>query len=142
MQRPVGMRERGHGAILNVSSVAGFTAMGSYAATKSWVRVFSEALATELAGTGVTVTALCPGFVHTEFHERAELDTGGIPERWWLQAHRVAQDALDDVSAGKAISIPSWHYKTLAASLRVLPGPLLRRLSGSLVRRPPATGRG
>ncbi|MBA2694755.1 MAG: SDR family NAD(P)-dependent oxidoreductase [Ornithinimicrobium sp.] len=129
------MRARGHGAILNVSSVASFTAMGTYAATKSWVTVFSEGLATELAGTGVTVTAVCPGFVRTEFHDRAEMDMSKLPDGWWLQAHRVAQDALDDVSAGRVISVPSLHYKALAGTARLLPRPLVRRLTGSLAAR-------
>lgn len=127
-----GMRERGHGAVLNVSSVAGFTAMGAYAALKSWVTVFSEGLSTELAGTGVTVTALCPGFVHTEFHQRAEMDMSRLPGNWWLDAHRVARDALRDVSAGRVVSIPSMRYRVLATSVRLLPRPLVRRVSGSL----------
>ena len=67
------MVERGRGAILNVSSIAALTASGTYSADKAWVRVFTEALAVELKGTGVTATALCPGLVHTEFHERAGL---------------------------------------------------------------------
>lgn len=126
------MRTRGHGAILNVSSVASFTAMGTYAAIKSWVTVFSEALSSELAGTGVTVTAVCPGFVRTEFHDRAQMDMSTLPDGWWLQAHRVAQEALEAVSAGKVISIPSARYKALLGLVRLLPRPLVRATSGSL----------
>ncbi len=123
------MRERGHGAILNVSSVASFAVMGTYSAIKAWTTMFSEVLAVELEGTGVTVTALCPGFIHTEFHERAQMDMPDMPERMWLDAHRVAQDALEDVSAGKIVSVPSAEYKALSTVMRSLPRPLMRRMS-------------
>ena len=79
------MRQRGSGKILNVSSSAGFLTMGSYSAIKAWVTVYSEGLANELRGTGVTVTALCPGWVRTEFHQRADINTRAIPEVLWLR---------------------------------------------------------
>lgn len=136
------MRERGHGAVLNVSSVAGFAVMGTYSAVKSWVTVFSEAVATELDGTGVTVTALCPGFVHTEFHQRAEMNMSRVPDAMWLHAHAVAQDALDDVAAGRVVSVPSAQYKVLTAALHLMPRAVVRRASGSVARRRRRTPRG
>lgn len=123
------MRARGHGAILNVSSVASFAVMGTYSAIKAWTTTFSEVLAVELSGTGVTVTALCPGLIHTEFHDRAHMHMPDLPQRLWLDAHRVAQDALDDVAAGKVISVPSAEYKAMSSALRVVPRPLLRKMS-------------
>jgi short-subunit dehydrogenase len=123
------MRLRGHGAILNVSSVASFVVMGTYSAIKAWTTVFSEALSVELTGTGVTVTALCPGFVRTEFHDRARMSMGELPERLWLNAHRVAQDALADVAAARVVSVPSVQYSLLAAAVRLIPRSLVRRLS-------------
>jgi len=123
------MQERGHGAILNVSSVASFSTMGTYAAIKAWTTTFSEAIATELQDTGVTVTALCPGFIRTEFHARANMDMPELPDRMWLDAHRVAQDALDDVSSGKVMSIPSSEYKALTAMMRLTPRPWMRGAS-------------
>ncbi len=134
------MRERGSGSIVNVSSVASFVAMGSYSAAKAWVTVFSEGLANELAGTGVRVLALCPGFTHTEFHARASMDMSRLPEPLWLDADDVVRTALADLDRGRVVSVPGAAYKVLVGALSVLPRPLVRRSSGGLAsrRRPPA----
>ncbi len=126
------MRERGRGAVINVSSVAGFLAMGSYSAAKAWVTAFSEGLAAELAGTGVTVTALCPGLTHTEFHERARLKMSGLPEPLWLDADHLVRSCLHDVARGRVVSVPGAAYKVVVGAVRVLPRGLVRRVSGSL----------
>ena len=120
------MRERGHGAIVNVSSVASFIANGTYSAEKAYVTVFSEALASELSGTGVTVTALCPGFTHTEFHDRARMQVSALPDWLWLDADDVVQQALTDVAAGKVISVPGAQWKVVTTAVRILPRPLVR----------------
>ena len=129
------MRERGHGAIVNVSSVASFVAMGSYSAAKAWVTVFSEALAHELAGTGVQVMALCPGFTRTEFHQRASMDMSKLPDALWLDADRLVADALADLERGKVVSVPGPAYKVLVGALKVLPRSLVRRTSGGIATR-------
>ncbi len=129
------MRRRGRGAILNVSSVASFTVMGHYSAIKSYVTVLSEALATELGPHGVTVTALCPGFVHTEFHDRAEMDMSRLPRQLWLEAPAVVREALDAVASGKVVSVPSPLYKGVVGVLRVVPRRVSRRVAGSLAAR-------
>jgi short-subunit dehydrogenase len=124
------MKDRGRGAIINVSSVAGFVPMGTYAAAKAWCTAFTEALAQELVGSGVTATALCPGFTHTEMHERANLDMSRLPDALWLEADRLVRDCLDDVRAGKVVSIPGVQYKLIAGIAQVAPRGLVRALSG------------
>ncbi|WP_281966375.1 SDR family NAD(P)-dependent oxidoreductase [Serinicoccus marinus] len=129
------MRSRGRGAILNVSSVASYAVMGHYSAIKAYVTVFSEALATELALHGVTVTAVCPGFVHTEFHARAEMNMSRLPDALWLEAADVVRESLDDVAAGRVVSVPSLTYKALVGVLRLAPRRLTRTVAGSLASR-------
>lgn len=132
------MTARGHGRIINVSSVAGYITSGTYSAAKSWVIVFSESLAGQLADRGVGVTALCPGFVRTEFHERAGIDKGERSGPFWLDATDLVRDALADSERGRVVSVPSPQYKALVAALRHLPRGLLRnpRVTGLHRKRP------
>ena len=119
------MTARGHGRILNVSSVASLLTSGTYASAKSWVTTFSESLAGQLAGSGVSVTALLSGYVRTEFHERAGIEkqrTGPF----WLEVEGVVREALADADAGKVTSVPSPQYKAVVGLLRHVPGVLLR----------------
>lgn len=120
------MVERGRGAILNVASVAALLTSGTYSAHKAWVRVFTESLAVELRGTGVTATSLNPGFVHTEFHERGEIDMAAYPEVAWLNAEDVVATGLADVRRGAVLSTPSLRYRTLSAAARIAPRSAVR----------------
>jgi uncharacterized protein len=125
------MSGRNSGRIINVSSVAGYVPRGSnatYSASKAWVTMFSEGLSVQLRGTGVTVTAVCPGFTRTEFHERAHADMSHVPERMWLNAADVVREGLADAFAGKPVSVPSRQYRRLLLGVKLLPRPLLRRI--------------
>lgn len=123
------MTARGRGAVLNVASVAALTTGGTYAAAKAWVRTFTEGLAVELRGTGVTATALCPGLTRTEFHERAGIDPSRYPDGAWLHADAVVAQALADVRRGAVISTPSLRYRVASGILRLAPRPAVRAMS-------------
>ena len=127
-----GMIERRRGWIINVTSVASYTySMGNvnYCATKAYLRVFSESLALELAGTGVHVQALCPGFTHTEFHDRAGMDKTTIPGLLWLTAERVVDESLAQIAAGgHAVCVPSLRFKLIVLLLRYMPEWVMRPL--------------
>ena len=125
-----GMVARGHGAVLNISSVTALTAMGTYAAHKAWVRTFTEGLVSELRGTGVTATVVNPGLTRTEFHERAGMDETAWPDAAWLRAEDVARAALEAVRRGQVICTPSVRYRTVNAALRLAPRWLVRRVAG------------
>lgn len=123
------MVQRGAGSVINVSSIAGWLPVGTYSAAKAWVTVFSESMAAELRGSGVTVTAVCPGFTHTEFHQRAQMRVDVLPEWMWLDARKVAQDGLEAALSGRAVNVPSYRYQAMALASRYLPRPLVRRAS-------------
>ncbi len=116
-----GMIARGGGQIINVASVAGFIPRGSYGACKAWVIQFSRWANLAYRSRGVRVTAVCPGFVHTEFHERMAVDTGTIPAWMWLEPAQVVREGLRDARRGRSVSVPSLRYKALVGLSRVLP---------------------
>jgi short-subunit dehydrogenase len=125
------MGERGQGAIVNVSSVASWLTGSTYSAAKAWVTVFSEGLAGEVAPFGVRVTAVCPGYVRTEFHQRADMDMGRVPRWMWLDADRVAKKAMSDVDRGKVLSVTGSQYKVMGVLLRHAPRALVRRIGNA-----------
>lgn len=122
-----GMVERGMGGVINVSSVASFFPFGTYNAAKSYVTLFSQGVARELSGTGVHVMALCPGYVRTEFHARAQLNVRA-GERWWLTADEVVAEALRDLDRGRQLCVPGVQYKAIAGATHLIPRTALPRL--------------
>lgn len=118
------MRTTGRGDLVNVSSVAGFfPSAGSptYAASKAYVTAFSEGLSAMYGPAGIRTIAVCPGFVRTEFHERAGLPTQGVPEKMWLSADEVVSAGLRDLRRGIPVSVPTARYKALVAAERLIP---------------------
>ena len=126
------MKERNSGIIINVSSVAGWIAGGTYSAAKSYLTVLSESLHTELRNTNVKVLALCPGFTHTEFHQRGKMRMETLPRFMWLEADRVVEKAWSDALADKAVSVPGWQYAIISSVARFAPRPLVRKVGMSL----------
>ncbi|WP_055563240.1 SDR family NAD(P)-dependent oxidoreductase [Streptomyces atriruber] len=119
------MRERGRGGVVNVASVAAFVPRGTYGASKAWVVQFTQGAAKDLAGSGVRLMALCPGFVRTEFHKRAGMGTSNIPNWMWLDADKLVAVALTDLARGRTVSIPDPRYKALMGVVKVTPRALL-----------------
>lgn len=123
------MRARGRGGVVNVASVAAFVPRGTYGASKAWVVQFTQGAARDLAGTGVRLMVLCPGFVRTEFHERAGMGTDNIPGWMWLDADKVVAEGLTDLARGKSLSIPDPRYKALMGVAKVVPRGMLGGIS-------------
>jgi short-subunit dehydrogenase len=122
------MISRDSGTIINNSSVASFIAGGTYSAAKSYLTVHTESLHTELSKTNIKISVLCPGFTHTEFHQRGKMKMSGLPNFMWLEADRVVAESWQAAQAGKAICIPGWQYKILSTIARFGPRPLVRKL--------------
>jgi hypothetical protein len=123
-----GMKERNKGVVINVSSVAGWIAGGTYSASKSYLTVLSESLHTELSPTHVKVCALCPGFTRTEFHERGRMSMKGLPAFMWLNSDKLVATAWKDAVAGKAVSVPGWQYQFLTFVMRNAPRSMVRKI--------------
>ena len=124
------MVERGHGGVINVSSVAGYLPRGTYSAAKAYVTQLSRWSDATYRDRGVRTMALCPGFVRTDFHQRMEVGRDSAPSWLWLDADRLVRDALSDFDKGKAVSVPDVRYKAIVALASYVPTPILSRLQG------------
>jgi short-subunit dehydrogenase len=130
-----GMRERRRGGVVNVASVAAFVPRGTYGASKAWVVQFTQGAARDLADSGVRLMALCPGFVRTEFHERAGMDAGSVPGWMWLDADKLVEAAMRDLARGRTVSIPDPRYKALMGLAKLAPRGALSGISSRTGRR-------
>jgi short-subunit dehydrogenase len=133
-----GMLERGRGGVINVSSASAFATRGTYGASKAWVVSFSQGVTADIGARSrgrVRVMALCPGFVRTEFHDRAQMDISDIPNFMWLDKDDVVDAALRDLRRGVQVSIPGPQYKAIIGVGRHLPRGLITRLSSTTGRK-------
>ncbi len=129
---------RGRGAVINVASTAAFQPIpynATYAATKAFVLSFSEAVHEEVKGAGVTVCAVCPGPVRTEFVEQAGIDVAGVPDLAWVDAGEVVSLAIEAARAGRPVEVPGTLNKLTAAASRLAPRSVVRRIAGSIFKR-------
>jgi short-subunit dehydrogenase len=132
------MEARHAGAILNVASLAAYQPnpiSATYGATKAFVHSFTHAVREEARGTGVTVMLVCPGYTHTEFHERAGLGPTDVPEFVWQSADTVVAAALRDLDRGRSVSIPGVLNQTAAALSSAAPAGITRRVAGMVIKR-------
>ena len=134
-----GMVARGRGAIMNVGSTAGMfpsPGLGVYSATKAYVNLLSEVLHAELADTGVTVTAVCPGPVPTEFQEVAgTTGKNPMPKAFHIDAAQCAEEAVRAMRAGDARVIPGAAERATMVSVEAVPRPILRLVARTMARR-------
>ena len=129
------MKARNSGTIINVSSVASFIAGGTYSASKSYLTVLSESLHTEVRDTNVKISALCPGFTRTEFHQRGRMKMKGLPDFMWLDSDELVAASWSDAQSGKAVSIPGWQDKILIALISLAPRSAVRKIGMNLRKR-------
>ena len=127
-----GMLKRKEGKILNVASTAGFQPgplMAVYYATKAYVIMFSEAVANELKGSGITVTCLCPGATRTRFAQRADMENSRLFKLGAMRSMDVARAGYEGMMRGKTMVIPGFLNKLLAQSVRISPRKLVTAIS-------------
>jgi short-subunit dehydrogenase len=127
-----GMLARGRGYILNVASTAAFQPgpdMAVYYASKAYVLSFSESLTEELRGSGIRVSALCPGPTRTEFHDVAQMKDSKLMENlWWMDADRVAEIGYRALRSGRAVRVTGLINRILTQAPRFIPRALTRRM--------------
>ncbi|KOU73072.1 hypothetical protein ADK96_05185 [Streptomyces sp. IGB124] len=132
-----GLRARRHGAVVNVSSVAGLLPTGTYGAAKAWITAFSESLRVDMEPHNVRVLAVVPGFTRTEFQERAGMDVSALRDAVWLDPAAVVEQALKDLALRRPVSITGRRYQAYALAVRHLPRTFVARKLARR-RRPPA----
>ena len=122
------MVARGHGTIINVTSIAAYAPLGPYSSAKAWLHLFTRWANAFYRPAGVTVTALAPGFVRTEFHERMNVERSSMAPSWlWLDVEPLVRTALRAADRGRAVSVPSVRYRFIAVVAGLVPMRLVTR---------------
>ncbi len=122
------MISRGHGTIINVTSIAAFAPLGSYSSSKVWLHYFTRWANAFYRPSGVTLTALAPGFVRTEFHSRMNVERSSMAPNWlWLDVEPLVRRALKDAERGRAVSVPSVRYRVISVLAPAIPMWLVTR---------------
>ena len=134
------MVARGHGGVINVSSLGGYQptpGFATYSATKAFVTSFTQAIHEELRGTGVKAMVVCPGFTRTEFQQRAGAgaETSSLPGFMWQEADEVVRAALRDYDRGRAVSVPGPLNTAAAVFATMAPGIAGRKVAAAMLRR-------
>ena len=135
-----GMRERGYGRIVNVASLAGLVpgtpGHTLYAAAKSYLIKLSESLALENRGHGIHVSACCPGFTQSEFHDVVGVRQAmaGMPKWMWLEADAVARESLDAVERGQVVVVNGRVYRLIRAAMKLMPDSMALALTARRAR--------
>lgn len=128
------MLARGEGSIIVTASSAAYITTGNYSAIKAWALNYAESLAVQMAGTGVHVTAFCPGWVATEFHARAEIDASKLPPIVWIDVDKAVREALRANSRGRTICVPTLQWKAAVTLGRIVPRAIVHFASSKLVK--------
>jgi uncharacterized protein len=133
-----GMVARGHGGVINVASIAGLVPgrSSTYGASKAWVLQFSEGLVVALKDTGVRVQALCPGFVRTEFHERAGIEMSQVPNALYVDVDHLVTSSLAALRENRPVVIPGALYRTVALAAKLFPRSVLRAAANRIDKKP------
>ncbi len=128
------MRKQGFGRIVNIASTAAWTFQGNYSAIKRYVLTYTESLSLSLEGSGVTATAICPAWMHTNFHKAAGLGEPAIP--WWLyvKPDTVVSQALAGADRGKRVVVPTIRWKIIIWLLAHGPVALRRQFTRCYMR--------
>jgi short-subunit dehydrogenase len=116
-----GMRQRQRGRIIVVSSVAAFLSRGSYSAAKRYWVTMAKSLTAGHRKVNVSMTAVCPGFTKTEFHQRMGMNTTGVPRLAWLRSERVVAESMKTALRGRPVSIPTLRYRLFVALAPLIP---------------------